>query len=278
MTLAKRDKQAIISIIIPTFNSAKTLPLCLKSITNQRNSLLEVLIVDNCSVDETKHIAKEYGAKLITHKGTQSAARNVGMAYAKGDFILFLDSDQQLESDLIEDCVSTCLKGGVGAVKIPEVFVGLDFWGSCSALWKNRMVEAWGVNGGIPRFYKRDVLKRSTFKKNLRLWEDLEFYQRLRQLGVKEAWCKRHIIHFEGDSLRGVISKYVSYGRSIAEFRRSNVKAPYALTLRLTISTLMRVIRNPGKTLSVFLGCLFLVAIKGLSLTIGFSSRLWGLN
>ncbi|MBS7648422.1 glycosyltransferase [Candidatus Bathyarchaeota archaeon] len=254
------------------------MPLCLKSIANQRNSLLEVLVVDNCSVDETKHIAKEYGAKLITHRGTQSDARNVGMAYAKGDFILFLDSDQQLESGLIEDCFSTCLKKGVEAVKIPEVYVGLDFWGSCSALWKNRMVEAWGLNGGIPRFYKRDVLKCSTFKENMRFWEDVEFYQRLRKLGVKEAWCKRHIIHFEVGSLRSVISKYVSYGRSIAEFRRSHLKAPYALTLRLTISTLIRVIRNPGKVLSVFLGCLFLVAIKGLSLTLGFSSQLWGLS
>lgn len=264
-----------LSIIIPTYESAEALKRCLRSLEEQRYPIEEIIVVDGFSKDNTREIASKLGARVILASGTQAAARNAGLANSKGDYVLFLDSDQQLDAGVIEECVLACLTHGAEAVKIPEDFVGIDFWGRCSALWKNRMVRAWGPQGGIPRFYRRSsLLESSAFNNRLRFWEDLELYQRLKLVGVREAWCGARVIHYENGSLMGTIQKYVSYGRSIAAFRDNPIKAPYVSTVRLTLSTLVHTLRHPGKSFKVFLGSLFLVAVKSLSVALGFLSRL----
>jgi glycosyltransferase involved in cell wall biosynthesis len=264
-----------VSVIIPTYESADVLERCLRSLNGQSWAVDEVIVVDGFSKDSTREIASTLGAEVIVASGTQAAARNLGLANSKGNYVLFLDSDQQLDNSVVEDCVLTCLMNGIEAVEIPEVFVGLNFWGGCSALWKNRMVKAWGRRGGIPRFYRRNTLLESgAFNDKLRFWEDLELYQRLKLAGLREAWCRGHIIHYEANSLRSVIRKYVSYGRSMAEFRGNLSKAPYASTFRLTLSTIMQILRDPGNSLSAFVGCFLLVVLKSLSMVFGFLSRL----
>jgi glycosyltransferase involved in cell wall biosynthesis len=268
------SKEVYVSVVVPTYNSAESLPLCLKAVRRQKYLYKEVLVVDNYSKDETRRIAENFGANVILHRGTQAAARNVGLSHSKGSYVLFLDSDQQLDGGVVENCVLTCSTCGVEAVKIPEVFVGLNFWGKCSALWKNSMANAWGPKGGIPRFYKRGtLLQLLVFNDKLRWWEDLELYQRLKSVGLKEGWCRSHVVHYENDSLQNVIRKYLSYGQSIVAFRGSPAKAPYALTFRLTLSTMAQTLRNPGRSLSVFLGCFFLLTVKSLSSALGFLSR-----
>jgi len=264
-----------VSVIIPTYESAEALEGCLRSLKAQSYPVSEVIVADGFSSDNTREKASRFGAKLILVFGTQAAARNAGLAHSRGDYVLFLDSDQRLEVGVVEDCILTCLKQGVEAVKIPETFVGLNFWGKCSALWKNRMVEAWGLQGGIPRFYRRRaLLESSAFNVGLRFWEDLELYQRLKLEGLREAWCRGRVIHYENGSLRSVMRKYLAYGKSIAAFRGVPSKPPYASTFRLALSTLTQIVRHPSKSLGVFLGCVFLIAVKGLSVALGFLSRL----
>jgi glycosyltransferase involved in cell wall biosynthesis len=264
-------KEAYVSVVVPTYNSAESLSLCLKAVRRQKYPYKEVLVVDNYSKDETRHIAENFGANVILHSGTQAAARNLGLSHAKGSYILFLDSDQQLEDSVIENCVLACSTGEVEAVKIPEVFVGINFWGKCSALWKNRTVKAWGPQGGIPRFYRSKPLpKQLAFNDKLRWWDDLEFYQRLKLAGLRTAWCRGQVIHYENSSLKNVIRKYVLYGRSITSFKDNSAKAPYSSTARLTLSTMVHVLREPVRSLSVFLGCIFLTALKVISLALGF--------
>ncbi len=264
-----------ISVIIPTYESAEALEKCIQSLKEQSYPIDEIIVVDGFSRDDTREKASRLGAKVILALGTQAAARNVGLTNSKGDYVFFLDSDQQLEADVVEDCVSKCLKEGAEAVKVPEIFVGLNFWGKCSALWKNRMVMAWGPQGGIPRFYRRSMLMQSAaFNDGLRWWEDLELHERLKLTGLMEAWCKGRVIHYENDSLQNMILKYFTYGQSIVAFRGNPIRAPYASMLRLTLSTLAQTLRDPGRSIDVFLGCLFLVAVKGLSVALGFLSRL----
>jgi glycosyltransferase involved in cell wall biosynthesis len=235
---------------------------------------LEVLVVDNYSRDETRRIAESEGAKVLWCRGTQAAARNVGLSNSKGRFVLFLDSDQQLEAGVVEECVAACLSSEVEAVKIPEVFVGIDFWGTCSAFWKNRMVKAWGQNGGIPRFYRRNMLLKlsSSFNDKLRYWEDRELHQRLKAAGVKDAWCESYVFHHENGSLQDVTRKYLSYGQSIATFRKKANDGPYFLTVKLTLSAMLGVLRNPGRSLRLLLGFGFLFLVKSLCAAFGFLS------
>jgi hypothetical protein len=263
-----------VSVIVPTYNSEKSLSLCLESIKKQNYLFTELLVVDNYSQDETRSIAAAFGAQVILHRGSQAAARNVGVANSKGSYVLFVDSDQQLDVDVVEGCISLCSTHGVEAVKIPEVFVGLNFWGECSALWKNLVVRAAGLKGGIPRFYKKQTLHvQLAFNDELRWWEDLELYGRLQLAGLNEAWCKGKVIHSEADSLQNVIRKYLSYGYSITAFKDNQVKAPYVATFRLTLYTLVQLLKDSGRSFSVSLGCLFLVTVKSVSAVFGFLSR-----
>lgn len=97
-----------VSIIIPAYNVEKYIASSLNSAINQVYKNIEIIIVDDASTDRTKEIIKEYANKdkrIIPFYQSQnkgvSAARNVGLRAATGDFILFLDSDDYLTKDAI---------------------------------------------------------------------------------------------------------------------------------------------------------------------------------
>ena len=85
-----------ISVIIPSYNRAHLLPRCLNSVISQEYAPVEIIVVDDGSTDSTRDLLKRSypGIRLITqvNKGV-SAARNVGISAAKGDWLAFLDSD-----------------------------------------------------------------------------------------------------------------------------------------------------------------------------------------
>jgi glycosyltransferase involved in cell wall biosynthesis len=264
-------KNESVSIIIPTFNSGQELDLCLKSIHAQTYPNIAVIVVDNFSVDNTRNIAETFGVNFLLHKGTPAAARNVGVRAAKSKYVLFVDSDQCLSSNVVAECVAICSYSNVAAVKIPEIFIGLNFWAKCSAFWKNHMVKTWGKNGGIPRFFIRDLLVGFCgFNNKLRFWEDQEFNHRLEAAGVKIVWCESKVSHRESGSLREVTRKYLSYGKSIADFNQVDAKGPYSSTTKLTLLTMLDVLKHPGYSLRLFIGFIFLFTLKSCCAALGF--------
>jgi glycosyltransferase involved in cell wall biosynthesis len=85
----------MISIVIPTYNASGFMPDLLDSIFKQSVEDMEVIIVDDCSSDDTVEIAGRYPVRLInleTNAGP-AKARNIGVRAAKGDIIFFLDAD-----------------------------------------------------------------------------------------------------------------------------------------------------------------------------------------
>lgn len=99
-------EQPLVSVIIPTYNRLRTLPVALESVLNQTYKRLEVLVIDDCSDDGTKdYIAgiKDTRVKYFRNNVNQgpSAARNRGVKLAEGEFIAFQDSDDEwVESKL----------------------------------------------------------------------------------------------------------------------------------------------------------------------------------
>lgn len=98
-----------VSIIIPAYNCEDYIKLCLDSIVNQTYKSLEVIIVDDGSTDETLSILENYKQKIpslfkvysIPNSG-QGHARNYGIKQATGKYVLFVDSDDYLEPNMIE--------------------------------------------------------------------------------------------------------------------------------------------------------------------------------
>jgi len=83
----------LVSIIIPTFNSQKTIKQCLESVVKQTYKRIEILVVDRYSTDDTVKIARQFKAKVFLLKCERSEAKNYAARKAKGEFLLFIDSD-----------------------------------------------------------------------------------------------------------------------------------------------------------------------------------------
>lgn len=90
------NKEPLISVIIPTYNMEKYITDAIDSALAQTYKNVEIIVVDDGSTDFTINILKKYNSKIKyfyqKNKGP-SAARNVGIKYAKGEYIAFLDSD-----------------------------------------------------------------------------------------------------------------------------------------------------------------------------------------
>ncbi len=100
--------QPKISIIIPMYNVEKYLRRCLDSVLNQTFEDWQAICVDDGSPDKSGEIAEEYAKKdnrfVVIHKenGGLSDARNAGMPYAKGKYIMYLDSDDFIHPQTME--------------------------------------------------------------------------------------------------------------------------------------------------------------------------------
>lgn len=95
------------SVVIPALNEEVNLPILLNSIAKNNFSDLEVIIADSGSTDKTKEKAFGFKVKIpnfhfLEHKSKNvSQARNFGAKYAKGEYIIFLDSDVEIESNFL---------------------------------------------------------------------------------------------------------------------------------------------------------------------------------
>ncbi len=84
-----------VSLVVPAYNAAGTLPECLAAIARQRFKPLEVIVLDDGSTDATGQIARKAGVRLVRHAQNRglAAARNTAIRAAKGELVAALDSD-----------------------------------------------------------------------------------------------------------------------------------------------------------------------------------------
>lgn len=212
-------KNELVSIIIPTKNSAGMLGDCLESIKQQKYKNIEVIIVDSKSKDGTEELAKKYHSRLFNYfpkvkKGLFDAPhkRNYGVKKSKGAYVYYVDADMQLTANVIVDAVKAMKK--FDAVIIPEDSFGIGIWARAKNLerrcyWGDDTIEA-------PRFVKK------------RVWEDLggldeilggggddwDLYQKLLGEGYKVGRIKSITRHNEGNlKLSKLFKKRYMYGR-----------------------------------------------------------------
>lgn len=92
------------SIIIPVYNVEEYIKECLDSVMEQTYKDFEVIVVNDGTKDKSMDIVKKYKVKALNQENQGlSAARNNGAKHAKGEYILFLDSDDTIEKDLLKN-------------------------------------------------------------------------------------------------------------------------------------------------------------------------------
>lgn len=113
----RETERRLVSVIVPVYNVEQYLERCIESVLHQTYPYIELIIVDDGSTDGSGQICDRYECmdKRITvhhekHGGT-SRARNVGLRYAKGEFIGFVDSDDYIAPDMYERLLYSMCEG-----------------------------------------------------------------------------------------------------------------------------------------------------------------------
>lgn len=182
-----------ISIIIPAYNAEKTIARSLQSVADQEGCTLEAIVVDDGSKDRTEAIAREYSERYsCIHYVKQenagvSSARNKGISLARGTYLLFLDSDDELGTNM-------CCRMLQYARQFPADMVVCGFYTVCNGEVKQQCTASsnlcgklmgiqdafeplfWGLLLNQPwnKLFRRDKIRRH-FNINKRNGEDLEF-------------------------------------------------------------------------------------------------------
>lgn len=108
-----------ISVIVPVYNVEDLLSKCLDSLVNQTFDDYEVIVVNDGSPDNSQKIIDEYYKKypniikpLKKENGGLSSARNYGLKYANGEYILYVDSDDFVSNDILEKMYTNAINSG----------------------------------------------------------------------------------------------------------------------------------------------------------------------
>ena len=122
-------RHPLVSVIIPTKNSERTIRPCLESVCAQTYRNFEIVVVDNFSSDATVQIAKEYADLVLLAGPERTSQVKLGAANSKGDFIYKIDSDFVLEPSVLEKAVRVALDERAVGVVIPNLsYPKISFW------------------------------------------------------------------------------------------------------------------------------------------------------
>ena len=211
----------LVSVIVPTRNSARTLGSCLASVAGQSHPEVETIVVDNASSDETRRIAERYECAVLEIGPERSAQRNHGASQAGGAYLLFVDSDMVLDPDVVAECVAAARDGADAAI-IPEVSFGDGFWARCKALERSCYVGDDDIEAA--RFYERELFWRlGGFDEELNGPEDWDLSRRAKSTGARIARVPSVIQHDEGRlQLGSLLRKKFRYGKSYPAYRQKH--------------------------------------------------------
>jgi len=222
-------KNLLVSVIVPTKNSETTIGNCLKSIQGQSYKNIQVIVVDNNSIDKTKEIAKKY-TKLVFNKGPErSAQRNFGAFKAKGKYLLFVDSDMELSKSVVSDCLRIIQKQKYKALIVPEESFGESFWAKCKKLERSFYIGVDWIEAA--RFFPKAIFKElKGYDEKQTGTEDFDLPQKIKlKYGNKSVGrVNSFIYHNEGRlSLGYTLSKKYFYAKTAKTYLRIKSNAIY---------------------------------------------------
>ena len=187
-----------ISVIVPVFNGERYLENCIKSILEQTLPVSQIIIINDGSTDGTaeicKRLEKQHECITVIHMNDEgvSAARNAGLKVARGEYITFVDADDRLFPETLEELCKAMEKTGSDVAGCGFATWSVEEeWQELCRQMKHRKQdtnyciftgrEFWeqGIYGGDTRcwskLYKRSAIGEVTFREGLSIGEDMLF-------------------------------------------------------------------------------------------------------
>lgn len=216
----------LVSIVIPIYNSEKYLVRCLESIMSQSYSNIEIILINDGSIDTSEEICRHYSEidtrvlLISTENHGVSAARNIGLNIANGDYITFVDSDDYVDNCLISNLYNAALKypadlvvSALASTENHESFsVSIEFSAMDEIMF---LMRNYLIFGPTQKLYKKDILDtyRIRFPADFSYGEDLLFNIEYLKKINKITYINHVMYHYE----RGVNPD------SLSEKRRWNM-------------------------------------------------------
>src|SRR5437667_6588120 len=211
----EQTKPPLISVIIPTKNSERTIRECLQSVRAQTYGNVEIIVVDNFSSDSTVRVAKKYADTVLMGGPERGSQVKLGVAHCKGDFVYKIDSDFVLEPNVLEKAIKVALEENAVGVIIPNLSdPKISFWSKVRFFERLSYVGSSQIEAA--RFFRRDVYdKVGGHDTNIVAYEEHDLHNRVskqgkisRAVGVAE-W---HI--GEPRTLAEIAAKHWYYGKA----------------------------------------------------------------
>ncbi|WP_304960406.1 glycosyltransferase family 2 protein [Thomasclavelia cocleata] len=204
----------LISIIVPIYNAEKKLERCLDHLVNQTFNEIEIILIDDGSIDMSRDICikymREYKNIIYKYQHNQgvSSARNLGISIAKGDYICFCDSDDYYELDALQKMYISIEEKNIelviGSIKKQinqkeEITICGNFLNKSRKFLILKMFENYMINQVWGKLYKKEIIDKYklSMKSDMQLGEDLE-------------WNCRYLLHINKIiSISDVVYNYV---------------------------------------------------------------------
>lgn len=247
-------KNELVSVNILTYNARGLIGPCLESVLKQTYKNVEVLVIDNASVDRTLEKVKKFPVKIIKNKKNLgfSAGHNVGIKESKGEYVLCLNQDVVLDKDFIKNLVGAMgADDKIGVVqgklfKVKDIRYPSDKIIDTTGLlmFKNRRVvsrgqgekdknqykkgEVFGADGAAP-LYRRSALEdvkidKEYFDEDFFMFkEDIDLAWRIRLYGWKAVYKPEAIGYHLRGAGEGAVKDYISVAkarRKISQFAK----------------------------------------------------------
>ncbi len=243
------------SIVIPTYNRLPILQKCLQALEHQQHhpaiTGYEVILVDDGSTDKTIEWLENNQAKIPhvhwfcqVHQGP-AAARNLGIEKAKGDTIIFIDSDLVVTETFIQshaDTLNTAQKHSDKVFTYGRVINTCNFENPTAEPYKITDFSAAYFATGNVAIARHWLIEAGLFDTQFQLygWEDLELGVRLKKLGLKLIKCPDAVGYhwhppFAVEQLSQLIEKEVQRGRMGVLFYHKHPYLEVKMMIQMTI-------------------------------------------
>jgi glycosyltransferase involved in cell wall biosynthesis len=207
--------QPLVSIIIPVYNSERTIERCIASVCDQSFPDWEIIVVDSDSSDDTEKLVKEWcnrlGDKCQYYKirnRFQAAKRNFGARMAKGTYLFLLDSDEYMSRNVLQSCLKH-VQEGYDACSIRIEYNWASGYLAVSRYHIRNCCYDTPVGMGSPLF----ILKAKYWRldgqdERLNYVEDADFAYKFCSAGGKMVHVTdAYLLHDENVSLRWIVYK-----------------------------------------------------------------------
>ncbi len=211
----------LVSVIIPTKNSERTIRACLESVRAQTYRNFEIVVVDNFSSDSTVRIAKEYADLVLLAGPERTSQVKQGAANSKGDFIYKIDSDFVLEPSVLEKAVRVAINEKAVGVIIPNLSSPrISFWSEVRFFERLSYVGSKQIEAA--RFIRHDAYdKVGGHDGSLVAYEEHDLHNKVSKLGtivrIRGA-VEWHI--GEPKSLADIVTTSWYYGKTAIRYVR----------------------------------------------------------